>query len=449
MTKRTFEALIKQSGLTLGLLLLSGLFGLTPSVGSVAVAQGRGGRIEGVVVSAETGVPLAQVEMWLDRVADPDLSPRRRVWTDEAGRFVLDRVRPGRYHLYAQKADYLMVEYGSSGDGPSPQGLAIKAGMVLSDLHIGLPMGNLISGTVRDEQGALVAGSLVKLLALTPSGDSVFATNVASARTDEAGRYRLGGLAPGRYVVRAERSLIAKARMQAEFAYFPDAESWPSATPIELRSGEAVTNVDVTIAFRPEPTVISGTVVDAQTGAPLSGVSVSLVNGPNLSLHTKTAADGRYWLAGVPPGQYPISAIGDGVGDGYEAVLKTATVTAGRTILDFALSPAPLIVATVEYIGSGAAPAPGDYMISVSVDRGARGLTYYGQDQFEFRGLKPGQARIGVGFATLQYRLAAVLVGDQDMTGQTFDLHPGDKLTDVRILITDDQTVDRALEINP
>jgi len=46
-----------------------------------------------------------------------------------------------------------------------------------------------------------------------------------------------------------------------------------------------------------------------------------------------------------------------------------------------------------------------------------------------------------VGFAALPYKLAAVFSGDQDITGQEFELRPGDKLTNVRILISDDQTL--------
>jgi hypothetical protein len=231
---------------------------------------------------------------------------------------------------------------------------------------------------------------------------------------------------------------VDQTRAQLEFAYYPDGESVQSATPIEIGYGDALSDVNVVFAPHKEQPAITGAITDVVTGQPLAGVSVDLVDGSNLGLHAKTGDDGTFRLEGMPAGQYTISAHAEAVGDGYEWMLSKTSVEPGLNVIDFQLTPSPKVTATVEYIGSGAAPAPGDYMVSVRVDTMARGITYSGQDTYEFRGLKSGQARIGVGFAALQYKLAAVFVNGQDVTGQTFELHPGDKLTDVRIQIIDE-----------
>jgi 5-hydroxyisourate hydrolase-like protein (transthyretin family) len=308
-------------------------------------AERGGGRVEGVVVSMETGTPLAGVEVWLDRLPDPYPAPRRRTWTDEAGRFVFERVHPGDYRLYAQKPGYLLADYLQQTDSQSQHHLAIKDGAVIAPIQIRLEMSTAVGADEPDQ--------------------------VVDSKT--------------------ERS------------------------------------------------VLSGMVSDAQTGAPLPGVRVSLMRESPVSFQTRTAADGRYHLEGIPAGQYTIWAQGEGVGEGYEWGLKRITVTGGLDVVSFELWPAPLIAATVEYIGSGAAPVAGDYMISVQVEGRTRGISYQGQERFEFGGLTAGAARIGVGFAALGYELAAILVGDRDVTGQAIELHPGEKLTDVRILITDHQ----------
>ncbi|MBI3952166.1 MAG: carboxypeptidase regulatory-like domain-containing protein [Acidobacteria bacterium] len=446
MTERGFEILSKRWTIVFSIILASGIFMLTGSIDSVSASPHRGGRVEGVVVSAETGAPLAGVEVWLDRVAETDLAPRRRATTNASGVFVFNRVHPGNYRLYAQKTGYLLVDYLQQQQVDPQAYLTVQDGATISNLQISLPLGGKVSGTVVDEQGNPAVGIIVKLLALTPSGDDVSTLSVVSTRTDEAGHYTLDGLYGGRYVVRAEQRSIGQTSARLGFAYYPDVDSWQSATPIEVGPGEALTDVNITFAPKPGQPVITGTIRDAQTGQPLQGVNIDLVDGSNLGIHTKTAADGTYRLEGMPTGRYTISAHGEGVGDGYEWVLEKTSVGPGQNVIDFDLTPAPLVVATVEYIGSGRPPAPGDYMVSVRVGDNARGITYSGQEAFEFRGLKPGKARIGVGFAALQYELAAVLLDEQDITGQVFDLRSGDKLTGVRIVITDDPAADVRIE---
>lgn len=401
-------------------------------------ARGRGGRIEGVVVSATTGTPLADVRVWLDPAMTTDPAPRRRARSDRQGHFVFTNVRPGLYRLYAQKEDYLFAEYVDPQAGDARTYLQVDDQTIISDIVIGLQPGGSVSGSIWDEQGRPASGIIVKLLPLTSSGERPSTTRVNSTRTDEQGRYRLSGLRPGRYILRAERHIVDRGSARLAFAYYPDADSWASAVPIDINAGETLTDIDLNFHPRTESAIIAGVVVDAQTGDPLPGVSVSVVDELNLGLRTKTTADGQYRLEGLPPGTYALSTHAETIGQGYMRTLENIALAPGLNAVDVELQPAPLIAGTIEYIGSGPPPAPGDFMISVHFARQSQGIRYTGQPTFEFRGLPAGRARIGVGFAAIQYKLAAILYGDQDITGQTIELHPGDQLADVRILITDD-----------
>ncbi|HZF67281.1 MAG TPA: SusC/RagA family TonB-linked outer membrane protein, partial [Gemmatirosa sp.] len=79
--------------------------------------------------------------------------------------------------------------------------------------------------------------------------------------------------------------------------------------------------------------IITGRVTDAASGQPLPAAQVTLVG------TTRGAAsgdDGRYRLAGVPPGTYQVRVLRIG----YQAVTRPVTMTAGQTqTLDVALSP--------------------------------------------------------------------------------------------------------------
>ncbi|MCS6804349.1 MAG: carboxypeptidase-like regulatory domain-containing protein [Blastocatellia bacterium] len=436
-----------RSRLVIGIILLSGwlLSGWLPQ--TAQAAPYRGGRVEGIVVCAETGAPLSGVQVWLDRVAEPALSPRRKAVTNEAGMFVFKRVHPGHYRLYAHKSDYLLGDYLQQQQAEPGSALEIAEGSSVSHLMIRLSKGGQVSGLVLDEHGQPAADLIVKLLALTTAGDQVATVGVFTAKTDAAGRYRLHTIPPGRYVLRAERRRLAGSDAQLEFAYYPDGDSWGSAMPLEIKPGDALSDIQLMFTPHADQTVVSGTVTDALTGQPLANVRVDLVDGANLGLEVITDENGAFRLTGMSPGPCTISAHGGTAGDGYEWKLKRLVVQPGENTVHFRLNPATQVSGTVQYIGHAQAPVPGDFMVSVRVGTHARGITYTGQDTFHFTDLKAGQTQIQVGFAALQYKLAAILVDGQDVTGQTLTLQPGEKLTNVQILITDEPLAERP--INP
>lgn len=403
---------------------------------SAQAAVRRGGRIEGVVVSVETGAPLAGVQVWLDRVTHDELAPRRTAVTDEAGRFVFDRVYPGEYNLVADKTGYLVANYQQQRLARSAP-LLVEEATEIADVQIGLVRGGKVSGQVLTERGTPASGLIVKLLRLTQSGDQVSATNLVSQTTDKQGRYVLQGLYPGRYVLRIEQRMKQAAGGRLVFAYYQDAASWPSATPIDIAPGEAVSDLTITFVPKSEELAVTGRVVDAQTGEPLRGVLVSIVEGSNLGMNTKTNSDGTYRLEGLPVGRYTISVQGAGVGDGYEWRLEDVELAPGGNVIDFELQPAPSISGTIEYVGAGTPPASGDFMVWVRVGRNGLGLVYNGNDSFGWRGLRTGRARLGVGFSSLNYKLAGIWIDDQEVTEKAFELRHGDKLTNVRVVLTD------------
>jgi 5-hydroxyisourate hydrolase-like protein (transthyretin family) len=420
-------------------MILTAWLGITAWPGDPAQAAGRrGGRIEGVVTAVDTGAPVAGVKVWLDRVNSDDLVPRRSAITDESGRFVFNRVHPGEYNLVAEKEGYLVANYQQQHLHNSAT-VIVDEGTEAAGLQIDLGRAGRVSGRVLDEQGAPLNGVIVKLLQLVASGDAVTTTSVTTATTSGPGRYTLDGLHAGRYVLRIERRMKQGKTERLVYEYYQGASSWDSATAIEIAAGQDVRDLNLSFTPREEEIMAAGRIVDAQSGAPLVGVTVSVVEGSNLGTTTKTAADGSYRLVGMPAGRYTISAFGGGVGDGYESTLRQVELASGENAIDFELQPAPMISGVIEYQGAGAPPAAGDFMVSIRVGRNGLGTTYSGTNTFAWRGLRTGRARMGVGFSSLNYKLAGIWLGDREVTGRTFELRPGDKITDARIVITDQQ----------
>jgi TonB-linked SusC/RagA family outer membrane protein len=111
----------------------------------------------------------------------------------------------------------------------------------------------------------------------------------------------------------------------------------------------ALTGATATGAVAQQAGTIVGTVTDARTGEPLSGVQVHL---PAAALGTLTGADGRFRVAGVPAGEHEVRVQRIGFTTGRQ----TVTMAEGATVtLDFALRTA--VVDLEEIVVTGVAAA--------------------------------------------------------------------------------------------
>ena len=108
-----------------------------------------------------------------------------------------------------------------------------------------------------------------------------------------------------------------------------------------------VATVCASPALRAQATTgsVSGTVVDAETGAPLVGVNVFA---SHTTFGAATDSTGAYRIRGLPSGPFELMASMVG----YEAERRPVRVRAGRdTVVSFALEPATVALAQVEVSG--------------------------------------------------------------------------------------------------
>ena len=264
--------------------------------------------VSGRVTDAETGAPLARVDLSLTL-----LGTRAQLDTtsDAEGGFQFRRLPAGKYSLIADPTKRGSTHRpGSYRTGPLKPGLqwstiVLRDGEAFDQAHIALPRGFVITARVMDEDGLPVADALVKAEAVETGGG--FSTR--SRTTDDLGAVRLWGYSPGTYRVCATpRSMGSDSHgvegyIETCYPSVPESEAQPIA---------------VTTADPPEVEIrlrrsrlfrISGVVVDAN-GQPAAAVSVSLVTLEKDGASSRTIPNvgGGFLARGLVPGDYIVKA---------------------------------------------------------------------------------------------------------------------------------------------
>jgi len=228
------------------------------------------------------------------------------VVADAEGRFVVPDLTP-----------FELFEFTATAPGHTPQ--TIEALVVVNgEEELGFDLrpitSGFLSGTVTD---AATGAPIPKARARVAGSDRLLGS------TGSDGTYGIVSIPSGTYTV---------------------AFSHPEYVPAEV-SGVSVedrveSTVDVALVPRPRTGGLTGTVVDAITGAPIAGATLSHPAGGS----STTDADGSYLLTGLPSGLVRLSI----EAPGFPATTRTAAVEADRepgaptlTVADFALAQDP------------------------------------------------------------------------------------------------------------
>ncbi len=376
--------------------------------------------------------------------------------TDGDGRFTFHGVPGGRYLIAARKPGYLTGNHGATRPGGSGIPIAVQDGTRTNDVSIPLVKGAVLAGTVRTESGEPAEDAQIELLRLTTRAGDRRATPLHAEgqdATDDRGAFRLFGLPPGDYLVRAvvnpgtmmrlqtgvqamtsadiqwARSLLQSpasnpgtppARRLTTFAptYFPGASSRAAAAIVTLGAGDERLGIDITTRVVSTSRVTGTIAYDGPpTGTP-----------PQMHLADVDSTDSFYgFLHGfgwsiafdaVPPGRYALTAVLDETR--YWAM--TEVLVSGRDeVLNVRLQPPLTARGRLTFKGaakppaSGARiearplPAPGTLMISPEPSAVAADGT------FELRGLVPGRYHL-VARATNAWALQALMAGAEDIS---------------------------------
>jgi protocatechuate 3,4-dioxygenase beta subunit len=268
--------------------------------------------VRGVVTSTD-GRPLrrAQVELWRD---PPWNGAANHVLTDDAGRYEITGIAPGRYTIQVARTGYVTTGYGRKTPSASRVTFELKGGQLLSGADVALLRGGVIAGTILDEAGEPMAGATVHVARVRYVEWQASAFSEEPVVTDDLGRFRAFDLQPGRFYMWATTtSSVLPARenrLGYLTTYYPGTLLASEARPLALDAGEQVQGI--TLAMHPGATATVSGVLRAPDN---DSVVVSLAPYPRTRQLTsgtdmnQFVQPGPFAFQGVTPGEYRVTAM--------------------------------------------------------------------------------------------------------------------------------------------
>jgi hypothetical protein len=240
------------------------------------------GSVSGEVVSRGSGAPVAGARVQARLLEGWSLGRSRAVESDGAGQFRLESLSAG---------DFVVEARADRGAGRSAP-LRVMPGQAHREVVVELADGLSVLGQVVDASGRPTGG--VHLTAWSHDGQ---APVEASSAAD--GRFRIDGLLPGSYELRAIGPEGARTRVPAKLV---DRD----LSGVELRLQAQV--------------IVTGLVIDP-SGRPVEGARVMAGTEPQVlgwagrtAPATTTSADGRFRFQGIDAGRVTIRVEKEGVG---------------------------------------------------------------------------------------------------------------------------------------
>src|SRR5262245_54253565 len=161
--------------------------------------QARSGTISGQITAAADDAPLNRVRLTL---TGPTPNPLTTI-TNDRGEYEFTDVPAGTYSLTAARSGYLTVQYGQRRPREAGRPIEVKPGTDIKRADMALVRGGVVAGRILDELGEAFAG--VRVEALEPrfvSGRRIVVP-AGIDTTDDLGEFRINGLNPGTYTIRA------------------------------------------------------------------------------------------------------------------------------------------------------------------------------------------------------------------------------------------------------
>jgi hypothetical protein len=404
--------------------------------------------IRGRITTADTGAPIrgAQVRLSMDGRFS------RLVTTDGEGRYELRTLPAGTYKLTVSRTGFITLEYGQRRPFESSSAITIGEGQSATG-NVALIRGGAIFGRILDQFGDPSVGTRVQVMRIRTEEGRRRLLNVGPGdSTDDMGAFRLYGLPPGDYYVAASTGLIDAVKRDPP-VYYPGTMNMAEAQPITLGAGVEA-SADFQIVSNVRTARVSGVVLNS-SGVPVQAM-VNLVSdtgptGPGQQmLHSDGAPDGSFFIDGVPPGSYVLTAMimsqqALGAAAAISGSFGVPSEAARERMLSQTPETASMAVVVTEEGLSGitvaarrpgrlsgrfvadtgiVTPLPSNLRVNLrSPGPGGMSMTLGGQDKTEFQvGGMSGPARVEVQGLPEGWAVKAITYDGEDVTDRSFDL---------------------------
>ena len=259
--------------------------------------------VQGVTVNSATHKPVAGAMVQLISAAPEEEAGAEleiyRGHSDEAGRFRFDGVAPGHYRAIADAPGFTRANLAGR-----VARVSVARGAMAPVVTIAMTPAAVISGRVVDQDGDPIAYASVEALQYGYQSGKKSLQQIGNARSDDRGEYRIFGIMPGRYYVRAQMRAGAAATYSPTF--FPGERVVAQASLLEAPAGGELHSIDIML-HQEELHNLTGKVVDGQTGQAAGNVYVMARTADGFANGGAQIAD-SFTIHGLMPGRYVLTA---------------------------------------------------------------------------------------------------------------------------------------------
>ncbi|MCR9246113.1 MAG: carboxypeptidase regulatory-like domain-containing protein [bacterium] len=257
------------------------------------------GAVTGEVVAAEGGAPVTQFTVRVMRTMFLVMKSPVHVEqvTAADGRFRLAGIPPGSYTAvfeadgFSPRSKDLTVETQTGEPQGGGNGGIVDLGQI--ELH----RGAIVTGVVRDDQGAPIRGALVRKRR-GPLADNpvmaMFSGDDRGVRTDPDGRFTLESMPPGRLQLVASADGFASGRSER----------------VKLTAGARLADLDITLGHGG---VIAGRLLTGPGDNPRDFLVMAQEQRSQVSVTAELGEDGAFRFENLDPGTYIAQAMPAGI----------------------------------------------------------------------------------------------------------------------------------------
>lgn len=240
--------------------------------------------------------------------------------TDQSGHYQLRDIPAGNYSI---TVDAPTLVSGDQDEDAASSGkfVSLAEGENIEGIDFEIKPGGVITGRVTEANGRPIIGEYIHI---EPADDEHTYSSLSpmsrrlTVYTDDRGVYRAFGLPPGQYKVSVGNSTkeITKpflGSLPLPITYYRSGDE-PKAGIVEVKLGSETTGIDIKVDRQPltKSYAVTGRIIDAHTGRPISGIYVSFDSRAMsfLDSSAKTDSKGEFRMDGLAPGHYTIRLSG-------------------------------------------------------------------------------------------------------------------------------------------